>query len=56
MIERNINTLPDFKIRFEFVSNDPSIEFKPKNGTLHSKEVLILIYYGFKYFVTNIVL
>lgn len=37
--ERNINSFPDFKIRFEFISNDSTVEFKPKNGILHSKEV-----------------
>lgn len=42
IIERNIRSFPDFKIRFEFVSNDPCIEFKPKNGILQSKEVTVL--------------
>ncbi|XP_025194823.1 uncharacterized protein LOC112594319 [Melanaphis sacchari] len=40
--ERNINAFPDFKIRFEFISNDSTIEFKPRNGILHSKEVITI--------------
>ncbi|KAE9521533.1 hypothetical protein AGLY_018059 [Aphis glycines] len=40
--ERNINSFPDFKIRFEFISNDSTVEFKPKNGILHSKEIIII--------------
>ncbi|VVC42104.1 Immunoglobulin-like fold [Cinara cedri] len=42
VIDRN-TSYPDFQIRFEFCSNDPSIEFKPKNGKLHSKEVKKII-------------
>lgn len=42
VFERNIKTFPDFKIKFEFVSNEPSIEFKPKNGILQSKEVIFI--------------
>ncbi|XP_022175737.1 uncharacterized protein LOC111037460 [Myzus persicae] len=40
--ERNINSFPDFKIRFEFVSNDSTVEFKPRNGLLHSKEIMTI--------------
>ncbi|XP_026807465.1 LOW QUALITY PROTEIN: uncharacterized protein LOC113550054 [Rhopalosiphum maidis] len=40
--ERNINSFPDFKIRFEFISNDSAVEFKPRNGILHSNEVITI--------------
>ncbi|XP_050441444.1 uncharacterized protein LOC126846226 [Adelges cooleyi] len=37
------STIPKFLVRFEFVSIDPCLEFKPKNGTLRSKEAVQIV-------------